>query len=185
EPQWQGHHRKSYHQQLGYGDRTYPHARRYTPLNEEKVHVLQEIMATGLATLPPARDKNAMMGPHENAWCTYHRCKGHETERCFQLRDLIEELIKSGHLRKFIEDAAQGRVIVPKAPKHHQKDHPGDEGGSGKSRVAVNTIVGGFSGGGDSSSARKRYAKRTIFETYLVGHTSFPSTPDISFTAKD
>ncbi|MCI39606.1 hypothetical protein A2U01_0060838, partial [Trifolium medium] len=67
EPQCQGHHRKPYHQQLGYGDRTYPHARRYTPLNEAKVHVLQEIMATRLATLPPARDKNVMMGPHENA----------------------------------------------------------------------------------------------------------------------
>ncbi|MCI54053.1 gag-pol polyprotein, partial [Trifolium medium] len=54
-----------------------------------------------------------------------------------------------------------------------------------KSRVAVNTIAGGFSGGGDSSFARKRYARRTILETYLVGHAAFPSTPDISFTAKD
>ncbi|MCI46614.1 hypothetical protein A2U01_0067855, partial [Trifolium medium] len=98
---------------------------------------------------------------------------------------LIEELIKSGHLGKFIEDAAQGRVVVPKAPKHQQRDHPDDEGGSGKSRIAVNTIAGGFSEGGDSSSARKRYAKRAIFETYLVGHTTFPSTPDISFTARD
>ncbi|MCI40667.1 hypothetical protein A2U01_0061900, partial [Trifolium medium] len=26
----------------------------------------------------------------------------------------------------------------------------------GKSRIAVNTIVGGFSGGGETSSARKR-----------------------------
>ncbi|MCI90964.1 hypothetical protein A2U01_0112258, partial [Trifolium medium] len=46
---------------------TYPHAKRYTPLNDAKVHMLQEIMATGLANLPPTRDKNAMMGPNENA----------------------------------------------------------------------------------------------------------------------
>ncbi|MCI50882.1 hypothetical protein A2U01_0072126 [Trifolium medium] len=37
------------------------------PLNEAKVHVLQEIMAVGLANLPPARDKNAIMGPYKNA----------------------------------------------------------------------------------------------------------------------
>ncbi|MCI37673.1 hypothetical protein A2U01_0058897, partial [Trifolium medium] len=40
EPQWQGHHRKPYHQQHGHKDRTYPHVRRYTPLNNAKVHVL-------------------------------------------------------------------------------------------------------------------------------------------------
>ncbi|MCI67013.1 hypothetical protein A2U01_0088271, partial [Trifolium medium] len=51
--------------------------------------------------------------------------------------------------------------MVPKTPKHHQRDHPDNEGGSGKSRVAVNTIAGGFSGGGDSSSARKCYARQT------------------------
>ncbi|PNX65993.1 hypothetical protein L195_g054828 [Trifolium pratense] len=44
----------------------------------------------------------------------HHRAKGHDTEKCFRLRDLIKELIRSGHLRKFIDDAAQGRVVVPK-----------------------------------------------------------------------
>ncbi|MCI47956.1 hypothetical protein A2U01_0069198, partial [Trifolium medium] len=50
---------------------------------------------------------DAMMGPNSNAWCAYHICKGHDTEKCFRLRDLIEDLIKNGHLRKFLEDAAQ------------------------------------------------------------------------------
>ncbi|MCH97763.1 hypothetical protein A2U01_0018759, partial [Trifolium medium] len=152
EPQWQGHHRKPYHQQQGHGDRTYPHARRFTPLNNAKVHVLHEILATGLAVLPPARDKNARMGLNDNAWCAYHRCKGHDTENCFRLRDLIDELIKSGYLRKFLEDAAQGRVVVPKPHKHQSKDQSDGEGGAGKSRIAVNTIAGGFSGGGETSS---------------------------------
>ncbi|MCI24898.1 hypothetical protein A2U01_0046085, partial [Trifolium medium] len=125
--------------------------------NNAKVHVLHEILAAGLATLPLARDKDARMGLNDNAWCAYHRCKGHDTKKCFRLRDLIEELIKSGHLRKFLEDAAQGRVVVPKPPKYQPKDRSDGEGGTRKSRIAVNTIAVGFSGGGETSSARKRY----------------------------
>ncbi|MCI64233.1 hypothetical protein A2U01_0085491, partial [Trifolium medium] len=59
----------------------------------------------------------------------------------------IEELIKSGHLRKFIEDAAQGQVVVPKQPNHQQRSQPDRDGESSKSRIAVNTIARGFSGG--------------------------------------
>ncbi|MCI82080.1 hypothetical protein A2U01_0103354, partial [Trifolium medium] len=64
------------------------------------------------------------------------------------------------HLRKFIEDAAQGRVVVPKQPNHQQKDRPDRDGESCKSRIAVNTIAGGFSGGGETNAARKRYARQ-------------------------
>ncbi|MCI76114.1 hypothetical protein A2U01_0097383, partial [Trifolium medium] len=52
------------------------------------------------------------MGPDANALCAYHRCKGHDTENCFRLRDLIEDLIRSGHLRKFLDDAAKGHIAL-------------------------------------------------------------------------
>ncbi|PNX65992.1 gag-pol polyprotein, partial [Trifolium pratense] len=52
-------------------------------------------------------------------------------------------------------------------------------------RIAVNTIAGGFSGGGVSNNARKRYARSVTHEIYLVGNTSSSPVPDISFTAKD
>ena len=47
--------------------------------------------------------------------------------KCFRLRDLIEELIKSGNLRKFLEDAADGKVVVPKVrrdPQGNQEENP-------------------------------------------------------------
>ncbi|MCI43133.1 hypothetical protein A2U01_0064370, partial [Trifolium medium] len=47
ETQWQGHHKKPYYPRQEYGDIGYPQARQYTPLNDTKVHVLEEIMATG------------------------------------------------------------------------------------------------------------------------------------------
>ncbi|KAK2391050.1 hypothetical protein QL285_064544 [Trifolium repens] len=95
-------------------------------------------------------------------------CKGHDTEKCFRLRDLIEELIKSGHLRKFLDDAANGKIVVPKVRRDPQRDQERNPEGE-KVRIAVNTIAGGFAGGGESSNARKRYVRRSEFEAKFVG----------------
>ncbi|CAJ2632006.1 unnamed protein product [Trifolium pratense] len=43
----------------------------------------------------------------------------------------------------------------------------------------------GFSGGGESSSARKRYVRRAISEIYLVSQPQPLDVPDLAFTAKD
>ncbi|XP_045791370.1 uncharacterized protein LOC123886075 [Trifolium pratense] len=138
-----------------------------------------------MATFPPTKGKSMTLGSNNNAWCAYHRAKGNDTEKCFRLRDLIEELIRSGHLRKFIDDAAQGRVVVPKVQRHDSKELPGRDEDQTRVRIAVNTIAGGFSGGGVSNNARKKYARSATHETYLVGNTSFSPAPDISFTAED
>ncbi|MCI67373.1 hypothetical protein A2U01_0088632, partial [Trifolium medium] len=82
----------------------------------------------------------------------YHRCKGHDTENCFRLRDLIEDLIRSGHLRKFLEDAAKGHIALPKQERYPPRREDREESKGDKSRIAVNTIAGGFVGGGESNS---------------------------------
>jgi hypothetical protein len=156
----------------------------YTPLNRARVYILDEILEAGLTQLPHHRGKDYTLGGNMNAWCAYHRCKGHDTEKCFRLRDLIEELIKSGHLRNFLNDAANGKVVVPKTQRGPQRDQ-GQSSGEEKIRIAVNTIAGGFVGGDESSNARKRYVSRAEFEAKFVGHTSISSTPDFSFTKED
>jgi hypothetical protein len=93
-------------------------------------------------------------------------------------------LIKSGHLRKFLDDAANAKVVVPKTQRNPQRDQ-GQNSGEEKVRISVNTIAGGFAGGGESSNARKRYVRRAEFEAKFVGHTSISSTPDLSFTKED
>ncbi|GAU48798.1 hypothetical protein TSUD_81470 [Trifolium subterraneum] len=97
-----------------------------TSLNSKRVHVLDEILSAGLARLPQAPDRNVRMGPNSDEWCHYHRCKGHDTKKCFRLKELIEKLISSGHLRKFIEQAAQG-ATSKRTPPYSPRDTPGQE----------------------------------------------------------
>jgi hypothetical protein len=93
-------------------------------------------------------------------------------------------LIKSGHLRKFLDDAANGKIVVPKARRDPQRDQEGNPEGE-KVRIAVNTIAGGLAGGGELSNARKRYVRRAELEAKFVGHTPISPTPDLSFTKED
>ncbi|MCH81899.1 hypothetical protein A2U01_0002693 [Trifolium medium] len=130
-------------------------------------------------------DRHVRLGPNLDEWCHYHRCKGHDTEICYRLKDLIEKLISSGHLRKFLERVAQGSLNRRTPPNSPKKSSKGDEEEKEQKRIAVNTIAGGFAGGGESRAARKRYLRRIIQETNLVGHVSFPPTPKISFSASD
>ncbi|GAU37228.1 hypothetical protein TSUD_375300 [Trifolium subterraneum] len=83
----EGYRAKPYHPPNSAGVMGYPHYRRhpadreYTPLNKARVHVLHGILQAGLAPLPHPRMHNTIMGPDTEAWCAYHRCKGHDTER--------------------------------------------------------------------------------------------------------
>ncbi|MCI46186.1 hypothetical protein A2U01_0067426, partial [Trifolium medium] len=69
----QGHRNKPYYPPSRQNDITRPQVRRYqpersyTPLNRAKVYVLDEILQTGLAHLPPPRFKNSSMGQDANA----------------------------------------------------------------------------------------------------------------------
>ena len=39
-----------------------------------------------------------------NKYCSYHKDKGYMTERCYSLKQHLEELAKAGHLRRYLGD---------------------------------------------------------------------------------
>ncbi len=42
-----------------------------------------------------------VMGCNKDAWCKYHRVRGHDTDDCIHLKREIEKLIQSGKLRGY------------------------------------------------------------------------------------
>ena len=45
--------------------------------------------------------------------CYYHRDHGHETNRCRSLKFMVERLIKTGHLRRYIKEVDREEESAP------------------------------------------------------------------------
>ncbi|KAL8135551.1 hypothetical protein AgCh_010260 [Apium graveolens] len=79
--------------------------------------------------------------PPSNKYCEYHEDTGHETEHCFQLTNLIEDKIRSGHLAHYMDDNHSRRSF------HRDPDR------------VIDVILGGYSAGGSSNNSKKLYAR--------------------------
>ncbi|XP_020239446.1 uncharacterized protein LOC109818404 [Cajanus cajan] len=126
---------------------------------------------------------------------------GHTTDECRTLRDRIEELIQAGHLGQYVQrqQGSRGgsrgwgrgrgrgsgtRTDLPAGSQQNANGavhaEIGQETESAPLRGIINTIAGGFAGGGASSSARKRHL-RSINCAHSTASLSHKSSPPISF----
>ncbi|KAK0574919.1 hypothetical protein LWI29_030933 [Acer saccharum] len=71
----------------------------YTPLTGDQEEILSVVEDKGLAKHPRQQSANARRDTTK--YCRFHKDHGHETLKCFQLRDHIESLIRDGHLKDF------------------------------------------------------------------------------------
>jgi len=152
-------------------------------------------MNTHIIKRPPPSPRP--MGSEAGLWCEYHRTQGHDTDNCRTLKMHIEKLIQEGHLGRYVQGRGgdyHDRRAAPsknssRSPKRGRgKEKPQDkevEGGHERNnRGTVNTIAGGFSGGGSTSSARRRYS-RSNQSCNMVGVYAFKEQPQLSFTFND
>ncbi|GJS25325.1 reverse transcriptase domain-containing protein [Tanacetum coccineum] len=85
----------------------------------------KEILATEGANFPRPPP---MRTPEEqrvgNGYCEYHRQKGHTTNECVQLRQLIDKLVKEGRLDHLVKNIKEGK---DKQRSGGKKDAPRDK----------------------------------------------------------
>ncbi|XP_027349259.1 uncharacterized protein LOC113860904 [Abrus precatorius] len=170
----------------------------YTTLNTNQARILDQALATEILRMP--RRANTPHRADKNKSCRYHQNRGHTTEECTALRDKIEELIKGGYLKDFVQtdptkQSNRGRDRHPDSPKRF--DHKKIERHRSRSREpparrfeekypkrVINTIAGGFAGGGPTHSARKRHL-RHVRSVNNVSLGSRIRIPPITFTDDD
>ncbi|KAJ1395047.1 hypothetical protein SESBI_33670 [Sesbania bispinosa] len=115
--------------------------------------------------------QKGVKGPDLDKRCDYHRAKGHDTENCWTLMNKIEKLIKDGFLGRYVErrrstrgtrdeGGSSGRGSYNKRrrgdDRHDEKEEPEEI------RGVVTTIARGFCGGGEASSARRKYVRSVM-----------------------
>ncbi|GAA0149693.1 hypothetical protein LIER_36976 [Lithospermum erythrorhizon] len=100
----------------------------------------------------------------EKNYCEYHKDHGHDTDEFRLLKADIEKLIRQGQLKEFVR-RYQGSPLrrrertPPWRNIHINKDHNDTSRITGR----VDTISGGIAGGGDTSNARRKYARRSMY----------------------
>ena len=100
---------------------------------------------------PPKIDK--MLGSSKDTWCKFHQAFGHGLCNCLALGHQLNELVRDGFLKEYLEESYKAPTVVTPAgdPEHEVSVHG-----------EVNMIFRGFSGGGCTASQRKKYARNVM-----------------------
>ncbi|KAK0570529.1 hypothetical protein LWI29_002790 [Acer saccharum] len=159
----------------------------YTPLTGDQEEILFVVEDKGLAKYPRQQSANARRDTTK--YCRFHKDHGHETSKCFQLRDHIESLIRDGHLKDFAlkgdkhggrQDSRQGNGQERKSPRRNSPN------------ATINTIFGGPHTG-RSNRERMSEVREVMYESRSMEINFVQRNPKkgreghdpITFTAED
>ncbi|KAK0580825.1 hypothetical protein LWI29_006641 [Acer saccharum] len=159
----------------------------YTPLTGDQEEILSVVEDKGLAKYPRQQSANARRDTTK--YYRFHKDHGHETSKCFQLRDHIESLIRDGHLKDFAlkgdkhggrQDNRQGNGQERKSPRRNSPN------------ATINTIFGGPHTG-RSNRERMSKVREVMHESRSMEINSVQRNPKkgreghdpITFTAED
>ncbi|XP_068477239.1 uncharacterized protein [Phaseolus vulgaris] len=122
---------------------------------------------------PVKTDK--VLGPHKDAWCEFHQAFGHLINNCLALGHQLDELVKSGFLKDYLVGSSTAAALaVPEEDQAHEMPIHRE----------IHTISGGFSGGGCTTSQRKRYARSVMSVAGQVAVDDLVDV-DLAFTRTD
>jgi len=106
------------------------------------------------------------MGPNKNTWSKFHQAHGHYIRNCLALAHQLDELVKSGFLKDYLQEQQNDQaLVIAGADQGHEVPIHGE----------INTISGGFQGGGCTASQWKKYVR----EVMAVEVQEVDQTPDV------
>ena len=124
---------------------------------------------------PPVKS-DKVLGPHKESWCEFHEAFGHHINNCLALDYQLDELVKNRFLKDYLAGSTATPVTAtPEEGQAHEVPSHGE----------VHTIIGGFSGGGPTSSQRKKYVRSVnlVAEEFPDERNTWES--DLVFTRAD
>ncbi|XP_009395666.2 uncharacterized protein LOC103980864 [Musa acuminata AAA Group] len=112
------------------------------PRNTSCTKIFLQIREKGLL-----RQLNPLKATHKDRskYCRFHWDYVHDTEDCHDLQNQINELIRRGHLRRYLKELGEA-TPSPRGPFERQ----------------IDVITGGPTTGGSNSIARKAYAHSIV-----------------------
>ncbi|XP_057432334.1 uncharacterized protein LOC130725096 [Lotus japonicus] len=181
-------------------------------LSAHLTELLREVKAThaveeGEREADPPRPKS-----DKTKWCEYHRSVGHDTGDCFTLKNEIEKLIRAGRAQlndyneRWNGERQQGNRYRNSRQQddRRREDRRRTASSEKKETLAtkkknaketfnkdidppvgtINTIAGGFGGGGDTASARRRHVRAVTSVQQYRAPFGFQH-PDIVISSAD
>jgi hypothetical protein len=90
--------------------------RKFTPLDQSLETVLEYMLTKEMVKLPRLVDPPVPMGKFKDQFCKFHRTVGHNTENCFVLKNIVQDLIDKNLLVEGAEDENMNIMKQPFPP---------------------------------------------------------------------
>ncbi|XP_022149029.1 uncharacterized protein LOC111017548 [Momordica charantia] len=130
----------------GSSDRWGPKFDKFTPLNASVAEIYATVENTDMKALFTAPKKlHRPSGKRDKRlYCRFHKDHGHNSSRCFHLKEQVKDLIRRGYLKKYVGSRERAK---PEGSTREEKRERSQPPGRKEDRPAViNTIHGGPSG---------------------------------------
>ncbi|KAL2243756.1 UNVERIFIED_CONTAM: hypothetical protein Sindi_0493600 [Sesamum indicum] len=144
-----------------------PKYHNYTPLAMSREKALMMVENANVLKWP-RQTRYTPSKKFSNKYCRFHQERGHNTEKCFQLKDEIERLVRQGYFRDRVPPNCKisGEGKRSRSRSRDRDRNPGPSrtdrapagGNDAPTKGVIYTIAGGPSSG-DSGRTRKRCAR--------------------------
>ncbi|XP_072076680.1 uncharacterized protein [Arachis hypogaea] len=161
----------------------------YTRFNTRREKIIKEILNTKIIK-PPARagSYQDQRFVDKSKHCVFHQKYRHTTDECVIAKDLLERLARQGLLDKYIEGRKhkEGDRDKEERQQTSAKKEANKWPNNSPPKGVINCISGGFAGGGETNSARKRsYRTMLAIEGTTPRSSKDASDLEITFNQED